>query len=160
MSRVLTLALVLLLGACATEAPAVRDADRIARLRAAAGDPVRSIRVTGTVMSWTTAGDSVLAVWTRPREAWLMELSGRCMQLRGALSISFTNQNGRVTAGFDRVLVRTMRPDSAASTGGCRIREIRPLDVATLRGGESVPTAAPPEPEPAEPAETAAPGTR
>lgn len=160
MSRVLTLALVLLLGACATDAPVVRDADRIERLRAAAGDPVRSIRVTGTVMSWTTAGDSVLAVWTRPREAWLMELSGRCMQLRGALSIGFTNQNGRVTAGFDRVLVRTMRPDSAASTGGCRIREIRPLNVATLRGGETVPTAEPPPPEPAEPAEPAAPGTR
>lgn len=160
MSRVLTLALVLLLAACATEAPAVRDADRIARFRAAAGEPVRSIRVTSTVMSWSTAGDSVLAVWTRPREAWLMELSGRCMQLRGAMSIGFTNQNGRVTAGFDRVLVRTMRPDSAASTGGCRIREIRPLNVATLRGGESVPTAEPPAPEPAEPAEAAAPDTR
>lgn len=160
MSRFLLGVLIVLLGACSSGTASVRDADRIAQLRAAAGDPVRSIRFTGMVTSWTAVGDSVLAVWLRPREAWLMELSGRCTQLRGALAISFTNQTGRITAGFDRVLVRTNRPNSAASTGACRIREIRPLDVAALRGGETVPTAEPPAPESAEADAPAAPGGR
>lgn len=152
------LAVALLLVACATDGPtsSERDAARIAELRAAAGDPVRGIRFSGMVVSWTAVGDSVVAVWTRPREAWLFELVGRCPGLRSALSLSFTSQAGRVTSGFDRVVVRSRGPHPGTNTSGCRIREIRPLNVTTLRGGESAPTAPPPETGNAE-AETAEP---
>lgn len=141
------LALALMLAACATDGPTAseRDAARIAQLRAAAGDPVRGIRFSGMVVSWTAVGDTVVAVWTRPREAWLFELVGRCPGLRSALSLTFTSQAGRVTAGFDRVVVRSRGPSPVSSDTGCRIREIRPLNIDTLRGGETTPTADPPE---------------
>lgn len=162
--QVLVLALAFLLVACATDGStsAGRDAARIAELRAAAGDPVRGIRFSGMVVSWTAVGDSVVAVWTRPREAWLIELVGRCPGLRSALSLSFTSQAGRVTSGFDRVVVRARGPHPGTNTSGCRIREIRPLNVSTLRGGESTPTAPPPDAGSieAEPAEPVDPGAR
>lgn len=153
-------ALVVLLGACATDGPssASRDAARIAELRAAAGDPVRGIRFSGMVVSWTAVGDTVVAVWTRPREAWLFELVGRCPGLRSALSLGFTSQAGRVTAGFDRIVVRSRGPSPVSSNAGCRIREIRPLSLATLRGGETTPTAEPPEATSVEADEPADPG--
>lgn len=143
----MALALVFLLVGCATDGPTAssRDAARIAELRAAAGDPVRGFRFTGMVVSWTSVGDSVVAVWTRQREAWLMELVGRCPGLRSALSLSFTSQAGRVTSGFDRVVVRARGPHPGTTTSGCRIREIRPLNVTSLRNGESTPTAPPPD---------------
>jgi hypothetical protein len=162
MIRMPILALALLLAGCATEGggPATRDAERLEQLRANAGEPVRGIRFSGMVVSWTAVGDTVVAVWTRPREAWLIELVGRCPGLRSALSLGFTSQAGRVTSGFDRVVVRSRGPTPVSSNAGCRIREIRPLNVTTLRGGETTPTAPPPEIEGAETAEPADPGTR
>jgi hypothetical protein len=154
------LVLTLLLTACATDGPSTRDAERLAQLRANAGDPVRGIRFSGMVVSWTSVGDSVVAVWTRPREAWLIELVGRCPGLRSALSLGFTSQAGRVTAGFDRVLVRARGPTTPSSTAGCRIREIRPLNATTLRGGEITPTAPAPEGGSAEVEDPADPGSR
>ncbi|HQX24976.1 MAG TPA: DUF6491 family protein [Pseudomonadota bacterium] len=156
------LAVALLLVACATDGPtsSERDAARIAELRAAAGDPVRGIRFSGMVVSWTAVGDTVVAVWTRPREAWLFELVGRCPGLRSALSLSFTSQAGRVTAGFDRIVVRSRGPSPVSSDAGCRIREIRPLSLATLRGGETSPTADPPDTTGIETDEAADPGAR
>ena len=80
--------------------------------------------------------------------------------MRSALSLGFTSQAGRVTSGFDRVVVRARGPHPGTNTSGCRIREIRPLNVTTLRGGESTPTAAPPETGNAEAAEPADSGSR
>ena len=62
-------------------------------------------------------GDSALAVWTRPSEAYLLELSGPCPDLSYA-AIGLTSSMGRVSSRFDKVLVRdpTGGPRRASST--------------------------------------------
>jgi hypothetical protein len=87
----------------------------------------------GTLNGWTELGDSALAVWTRPSEAYLLELRGPCQDLPYATAIGLTSQMNRVSARFDKVLVRD-------PTGGprmpCFINSIRKLDVKALRASE------------------------
>lgn len=117
-----------MLAGCATDA-GLRDADRLALYRQHAGEPVESFRYTTTISGWTPLGDSALAVWARPREAYLLTLTGHCPDLEFAQGISVTHQFRRVYARFDRVI-----PLSATSMAmPCHIREIRPLDVAALK---------------------------
>ncbi|KRG42757.1 hypothetical protein ARC78_08695 [Stenotrophomonas pictorum JCM 9942] len=121
------------LAGCATTGKLSSD-ERLALYRAHAGEPVKDFQYFGSLNGWTELGDSALAVWTRPSEAYLLELMGPCIDLDFAPAISVTNQMGRVSARFDSVIVL------GAGLGGpgipCRIQTIRPVDVKGLRQTE------------------------
>ena len=125
------LALVLVLAGCSSM-PSMRDSERLALYKAHAGAPVSSFRYFGRLDSWESLGDDALAVWTRPRQAWLLELSGTCNDLEFSPVIALTNQFGEVHAGYDKVLVRSHSPINMP----CWIHTIRPLDVNSIREAE------------------------
>ncbi|MDH5831988.1 DUF6491 family protein [Luteimonas sp. M1R5S18] len=126
-----TLLATLLLAGCATDT-GLRDAERLALYQTHAGEPVSAFSYFGSLNGWTPLGDRALAVWTRPSEAWLLELSGPCQDLAFTPTIGLTSQMNRVHARFDKVIV--------GSGGGiripCHIAQIRPLDVKALRASE------------------------
>ena len=116
---------------CATDA-GLREEQRLALYREHAGEPVDSFRYFGRISGWTPLGDTALALWTRPSEVYLLELSGRCSDLEFANAITVTHQSGSVHARFDDVLVlgpNTMRIP-------CRIQRILPVDSAALKQAE------------------------
>jgi hypothetical protein len=129
----MTLLCVLALGACATDAR-LRDTEKLAIYQAHAGAPVDSFQYFGSINGWTPLGDSAIALWTRPREAWLLDLYGPCPDIPYAQAISVSNQTGRVSARFDKVLAR----GSGSIDIPCTIRQIRPLDVSAIRQAEKV----------------------
>lgn len=117
-------AMALALGACSTVPYARRLADRQAAYAAAAGEPVRSFRFFN-LYSWEPLGDRQLAVYTRPGQAWLLDVSP-CLNLPYANAIGLTSAVNEVSVNFDRVLTgRDYAP--------CVISRIRPLDVARLK---------------------------
>ena len=124
--------LVAVLGGCATTGK-LTSTERLDLYRAHAGEPVKSFRYFGSLNGWTELGDSALAVWTKPNEAWLLNLSGPCMDLSFAPAISITNMMGQVSARFDRVIVHGGGPMARVP---CRIESIQPLDVKSLRASE------------------------
>jgi hypothetical protein len=130
-SRVSVLvAFALLLGSCAStpEGPS----QKLLLYRAHAGPEVDSFRYLGRMDSWESLGDDTIAVWTRPREAWLLELIGICNNLQYTTVIGLTSHTGQVRARFDKVLVR----DPAGGNSPCDIQSIRPLDVDAIRQAE------------------------
>lgn len=116
------------MSACATD-PKQRDADRLALYRAHAGAPVQAFQYYGRLDGWTPLGDSALAVWTRPSQAYLLELQGRCPDLDFASAITVSNQAGRVYSRFDKVMVL----GHGALPFPCHIGQIRPLDVKAIK---------------------------
>lgn len=120
----------LVLAGCATGR--ISDDEKLALYEANAGAPVDSFNFFGTINGWTSLGDSAIAVWTKPSEAYLLKLYGPCRDLPFTQVISVTSTMNRVSARFDKVMAR--------STGSidipCRIEEIRPLDVKTIRQAE------------------------
>lgn len=120
------------LGGCATTGK-LTSAERLDLYRAHAGEPVKNFRYFGSLNGWTELGDSALAVWTKPNEAWLLNLNGPCMDLSFAPAISITNMMGQVSARFDRVIVHGGGPMARVP---CRIDSIQPLDVKSLRASE------------------------
>lgn len=120
-----------LFSGCASNV-AQRDAERLALYRNHAGDPVDSIVYLGGYNGWTPLGDGAFALWTRPSQAYLVELYAPCSELDFADTIGFRNHGGRLSAKFDQVYVsnRGLLPIS------CTIREIRPLDVKAIRLAE------------------------
>ena len=126
---VATIALLALQGCAST---GMTDAEKLATYRAAAGEPVSSFRYPGRISGWTPLDDEHIAVWTRPKEAWLLSFAGICQDIEFAPMIGLTSQSSRVYAGFDKVLVDS--PNSMRLP--CRIREIRPLDVTRIRAAE------------------------
>src|SRR5688500_13475283 len=68
------------LSACATDR-AQRDADKLALYNAHAGAPVNKFRYFGSINGWTPLGDEAIAVWTRPNEAYLLDLTGPCPEI-------------------------------------------------------------------------------
>jgi len=125
------LTLALALAGCSSM-PSMRDSERIALYKAHAGAPVSSFHYFGQLNSWESLGDDAVAVWTRPRQAWLLELSGPCNDLEFSPVIALTNQLGEVHAGYDKVLVRSHSPINMP----CWIHTIRPLDVNAIREAE------------------------
>jgi len=125
-------ALSLALSACST-AGRLSSADRLELYRAHAGAPQQDLQYFGSLNGWTELGDSALAVWTRPSEAYLLELRGPCQGLSYAPAIALTSQMGRVSSRFDKVLVRDT---SGGPRVPCFISSIRKLDVPALRASE------------------------
>lgn len=135
MNRLLPFALLAAAGlsACAT-GPKQTDAERLQMYRDHAGEPVSDFKYFNSLNGWTPVGDTALAVWTKPSEAFLLELFGPCTDLDYAPAISITNMMGRVSARFDEVI-----PRGGASSPvrmPCRIQTIRPLDVKALRASQ------------------------
>ncbi len=123
MNRILMILVSLfVLGGCASNR-AHRVEQQLQRFEAAAGLPVQSFRYFG-FNSWTSLGSEHLAVWTRPSEAWLIEVYGFCPDLDFAQRIGVTSSLNRVYARFDTVITEQ---------GRCRIKSIRPVDVKALR---------------------------
>lgn len=125
----LLLAMTVLLGACSTTR--MTDAETLALYRDHAGEPVKDFQYFGQINGWTPLGDSALAVWTRPNQAYLLELFGPCPDLDYAPAISLSNMMSRVSARFDNVYVHGGGTSSIRMP--CRIETIRPLDVKTLK---------------------------
>jgi len=121
----------LALAACASS-PRTTDAQKYALYDAHAGEVVDHFRYFGSINGWTPLGDSALAVWTRPSEAWLLDLSGTCQDLTFTPAIGLTSSMNRVNARFDKVLVRNRGSISIP----CHIRQIRPLDIKAIRAAE------------------------
>ncbi|WP_143703899.1 MULTISPECIES: DUF6491 family protein [Luteimonas] len=98
-----------------------------------AGAPVNSFHYNGSINGWTSLGDAAIAVWTRPSEAWLLDLSGPCQNLPYATTIGVTSTTNRVSARFDKVLVGHRGPGVQIP---CHIQQIRALDVKAVREAE------------------------
>ncbi|MFC6838987.1 DUF6491 family protein [Xanthomonas theicola] len=126
-----SLGLAALLAGCATTR--LGDDERLSLYRAHAAAPVRDFQYLNRLSGWTALGDSALAVWTRPNQAYLLELSGRCADLDFAPTIAITHFSDRVSARFDDVIVVG---GPTAIRLPCRIQSIRPLDVKALRTSE------------------------
>lgn len=116
------------LSACATGS-AGRDAETRARYVAHAGAPVDKFRLFGQLTRWTALDDQSLVVWTRPSEAWLLDLTGPCPDLEYAYAIGLTDTLGTVNARFDKVLVSSRSPVKLP----CHIAQIRPVDTKALK---------------------------
>lgn len=125
------IALTAAMAGCATTG--LSSADRLELYRAHAGPPVRDFNYFQSLNGWMPLGDRALAVWTRPSQAYLLELTGPCQDLDFAPAISISNLMGRVSARFDRV---TVHGGGGTMHFACRIQEIRPLDVKALRQAE------------------------
>ena len=128
---VLSMLLVFGLAACSSDGrPRATDAERLAFYEAHAGEPVRNFRMFGRLNGWTPLGNSALVVWTRPNEAWLLDLTP-CQDLTFATSISISHFANTVTARFDTV---TPRGAGMSQVGQipCRITQIRPIDTKAL----------------------------
>lgn len=113
-----------LLGGCATNHPE-RESQRQAAYRAATGAPVHSFRFFGSLYSWEPLGNQQLAVYTRPNQAWLLDVPG-CNELPFATAIGLTSNMHEVMTGFDHIL-------TGRGNVPCTITQIRPIDVSKLK---------------------------
>jgi hypothetical protein len=113
------------LAACSSVPYAQRQQQREAAYAAAAGAPVPSFRFFN-LWSWEPLGDSALVVYTRPSQAWLLDLDGSCQNLEFTQAIGLTSNTGEVSARFDKVLTGRRYPP-------CTIMRIRPVNVKQLR---------------------------
>lgn len=126
------LAIAVSLAACAGT-PKLSDSERYALYREHAGEPVKSFRYFQNINGWTPLDRTSLVVWTRPGQAYLLETAGPCQDLEFATAITLTNMAGEVSARFDKVIVHG---GGQAVRIPCRIEEIRPIDVKSLRRTE------------------------
>ena len=128
--RMLALPALLALAACAST-PSLTPQQKYALYEANAGPPVQSFSMFDGIDGWTALGDSALAVWTGPGEAWLLTLRLPCQDLSFAPGIFLTNAAGQVFARLDRVVPRGA--GLITSPMPCYIETIQPLDVKGLR---------------------------
>ena len=126
---ILMLGLAVLLSACSTTR--LSDAETLALYRTHAGEPVKDFQYFGQINGWTPLGNTALAVWTKPSQAYLLELYGPCQDLDYAPAISLSNFGSRVSARFDSVQV--LGGGTGSIRIACRIENIRPLDVKALK---------------------------
>ncbi len=125
--KTVTLLLLACLGLAGCATPRMDDAGRLALYQAHAGVPVPQFRYFGNAMGWERIDDQHVLLQMRPREAWLLRISGPCLDWGGASpTLGLSSRNGLVVARFDRVVVHGSPVD-------CRIEEIRPVDMEALR---------------------------
>jgi hypothetical protein len=114
----------LALTACATTR--MSDEQKLALYQGQAGAPVRAIRYLEPI-GWQRIDDLHLVLDVRPRESWLITMSGPCLGWgRSEQVISISHGGGFVNAGLDSV-------DFPRSQISCRIAELRPVDPAAVR---------------------------
>lgn len=116
----------LLVSGCASGG-GMRDADKLALFQAHAGAPLKNIPYTSSPIGWESVDDEHLLLTMTPRKAYLMTLSGPCLDYdAGSSALVLSSQVGRVSAKFDRVTIG----DPQFS---CRIEEIREVDMVSMR---------------------------
>ena len=116
---------VAMLPACSSVPYRQRESQRQAAYEAAAGAPVNSFHFFSPLWSWEPLGEDEVAIYTRPREAWLLDVPG-CNQLPFATAIGLTSNLNQVSIHFDKVL-------TGHGQFPCTITRIRPVDVARLK---------------------------
>jgi hypothetical protein len=115
------------LTACATNR--MSDTDRLAMYRANAGEPVKQIRYYNA-MGWDRVDGQHVVLSMRPKESWLVKISGPCLDLAtGAPTLRLSTTGPYVTPRLDSILTE-------GSPLSCRIEEIRPINVAGLRAAQ------------------------
>jgi len=119
------LALATTLAACSSMPRAERELQQRADYEAAAGPAQNSFRFFNGLWSWQPLGRDLLVVYTRPQEAWLLDVPG-CINLDFTSTVGLTSNLHQVSVGFDKVL--TGRHDLP-----CTIQRIRPVDVGKLK---------------------------
>ncbi len=127
----LTAATLAALAGCASTSN-LKDTDRLAIYREHAGETVKSIQYSGSYSGWTPLGENALALWTRPSQAYLIELYSPCTDLSSTEAIGFKSQNGWISARFDQVYVQS----NSLLPLPCTIKNIRPLDIKAIRLAE------------------------
>lgn len=120
------------LAACALSGCAstrISDVDRLALYQQHAGAPVNQVRYHDP-MSWDRIDDQHVVLQMRPKESWLLRLSGPCLTWStGSPFLGISTFTGTTLSKYDKVIA----PGSQLS---CQIQEIRPIDVKALRAGE------------------------
>jgi len=100
-------------------------AQRQAAYAAAAGAPVNSFRFFTPLWSWEDLGQDQVVVYTKPKEAWLLDVPG-CIELPFANAIGLTSNLNQVSINFDKVI-------TGRNSFPCTIQRIRPIDVGKLK---------------------------
>lgn len=127
MKTIIPLLAVLSLAACATTRPS--DSERLALYMAHAGEPVKQIRYFNA-MGWDRIDGEHVVLNMRPKETWLLTLSGDCLDWgSGSPFLTVNSQTGWLITKFDSIKV-------AGSPVNCRINEIRPVDMQAVRAAE------------------------
>ena len=116
-------------GGAITAAPATAQERALERYSAYAGRPVKSFTWLGHFDSWEPLGKDHLLVYTKPNEAYLLEVSGPCDVRFVSGPVGISSANSTVYAGLDSITVRS----GVAGTWQCTIDEIRPLDVHGMK---------------------------
>ena len=118
-------AAIALVAGCASVPYAQHLTQRQAAYTAAAGAPVNSFRFFTPLWSWEELGPDQVVIYTRPKEAWLLDVPG-CTELPFANAIGLTSNLNQVSINFDKVITgRNNMP--------CTIQRIRPIDVGKLK---------------------------
>lgn len=117
--------LLLVLAGCVSVPSAQHRSQRQAAYAAAAGAPVSNFRFFTTLYSWEPLSEDQLVVYTRPREAWLLDLAG-CQNLLYTNSIALTSSLDQVSVNFDKVLTQN-------ANFPCTISRIRPVHLDGLK---------------------------
>ena len=117
-----------LLAGCSSVSYAQRESQRQAEYAAATGAPVRSFHFFSPMYSWEALSNQQLVVYTRPTQAWLLDVDG-CPNLTFANVIGLTSSVHEVSVRFDRVL-------TGRENFPCTITQIRPIDVSHLRAAQ------------------------
>jgi hypothetical protein len=113
------------LAGCSSIPHAQSLAERQAAYMAAAGAPVNHFSFFVPMWSWEPLGSDQVVVYTKPKEAWLLDVPG-CTELPYANTIGVTSNLHQVSINFDKVV--TGRNQLA-----CTIKQIRPIDVGKLK---------------------------
>lgn len=122
-----TVAATLLLAGCMSHGPTQEQ--RLAAYQAHAGAPVKKVRYFNPV-GWEEVDDQHILVTMRPKEVWLMRLSGPCLDFDGGSPLmAISTTAGYVSSGFDRVTM-------GGSHISCRIEEIRQVDTLAMRAAQ------------------------
>jgi hypothetical protein len=146
----LALCVALLVTACSTS-PRMTPAERLEFYRANSGEPIRSFNSPNRLWGWRAVGDSALTVWPNSNRGYLLELSHRCPDLTFASTVGLTTRTGRVSAGFDSIVVPRsgtqggvgqmgtiqttgpQRNSASMNRTTCRIATIRPLNTRVVK---------------------------
>jgi hypothetical protein len=119
------IALALVAAVLAAGCSSVPLAQRQAAYAAAAGAPVNSFRFFTPLWSWEALGPDQVVIYTKPREAWLLDVPG-CTDLPFTNTIGLTSNLNQVSIHFDKVL-------TGRANFPCTIQRIRPVDVGRLK---------------------------
>ena len=90
---------------------------------------MKLINYVGSMYSWQPLSDHSLVLYTRPSQAWLLDV-GPCPDLPYTPFISVSSTAGQISVGFDKVMTTHQQFP-------CYIKTIRPLDLGRVRAAQA-----------------------